>query len=53
LIPALHALKNFEGLTGTFSWNAVGERTGSPYVAFEVMSNGGYKITYPPEAVTK
>ncbi|OIQ94027.1 hypothetical protein GALL_240330 [mine drainage metagenome] len=53
LIPALHELKNFEGLTGTFSWNAVGERTGSPYVAFEVMSNGGYKITYPPEAVTK
>ena len=47
LIPALHHLKNFEGLTGTFSWNAVGERTGSPYVAFEIAANGGYRITYP------
>ncbi len=53
LIPALHALKNFEGLTGTFSWNAVGERTGSPYVAFVITPNGGYKIIYPPDAVTK
>ncbi|OIQ77388.1 hypothetical protein GALL_409220 [mine drainage metagenome] len=53
LIPALHALTNFEGLTGTFSWNAVGERTGSPYVAFEITPSGSYKITYPPEAVTK
>ena len=53
LIPALHQLKDFEGLTGTFSWNAVGERTGSPYVAFEVTPSGGYKITYPPAAVTQ
>jgi branched-chain amino acid transport system substrate-binding protein len=53
LIPALHALTNFEGLTGTFSWNAVGERTGSPYVAFEITPTGGYKITYPPAAVAK
>ena len=53
LIPALHQLKDFKGLTGTFSWNAVGERTGSPYVAFEVTSSGGYKITYPPAAVTQ
>ena len=52
LIPALHELKNFEGLTGTFSWNAVGERTGSPYVAFEVMPNGSYKITYPASAAS-
>ncbi len=53
LIPALHELKDFEGLTGTFSWNGVGERTGSPYVAFEVTPTGSYKITYPPEAVAK
>ena len=50
LIPALHKLHDFEGLTGTFSWNAVGERTGSPYVAFEVTSSGAYKITYPAAA---
>ncbi|WP_298294016.1 branched-chain amino acid ABC transporter substrate-binding protein [Thiomonas sp.] len=53
LIPALHELKDFEGLTGTFSWNAVGERTGSPYVAFEVMPGGAYKIIYPPSATGK
>jgi len=53
LIPALHELKNFEGLTGTFSWNAVGERTGSPYVAFEVTADGSYKITYPASAVSR
>jgi branched-chain amino acid transport system substrate-binding protein len=50
LIPALHELHDFQGLTGTFSWNAVGERTGSPYVAFEVSSSGAYKITYPAAA---
>lgn len=50
LVPALHTLSNFEGLTGTFSWNAVGERTGSPYVAFDVMADGNYKITYPAAA---
>lgn len=53
LIPALHQLHDFEGLTGTFSWNAVGERTGSPYVAFEITPSGGYKITYPASAVSK
>lgn len=52
LIPALHELKDFEGLTGTFSWNAVGERTGSPYVAFEVMPDGSYKIIYPASAAS-
>ncbi len=50
LIPALHKLRDFHGLTGTFSWNAVGERTGSPYVAFEVTASGAYKITYPAAA---
>ena len=53
LIPALHELKDFEGLTGTFSWNAVGERTGSPYVAFEVTPSGAYKIIYPATAASK
>jgi branched-chain amino acid transport system substrate-binding protein len=53
LIPALHKLDDFKGLTGTFSWNSVGERTGSPYVAFEVTPSGGYKITYPAAAVAK
>ncbi len=50
LIPALHQLHDFKGLTGTFSWNAVGERTGSPYVAFEITPSGSYKITYPAAA---
>lgn len=53
LIPALHQLKGFEGLTGTFSWNAVGEREGSGFVAFEVTPSGGYKITYPASAVSR
>jgi len=53
LMPALHKLDDFKGLTGTFSWNSVGERTGSPYVAFEVTPSGGYKITYPATAVAK
>lgn len=53
LIPALHELKDFEGLTGTFSWDAVGERNGSGFVAFEITPSGSYKITYPPEAVVK
>jgi branched-chain amino acid transport system substrate-binding protein len=50
LIPALHQLKDFEGLTGTFSWDAKGERTGSPFVAFNVNPDGSYKIVYPPAA---
>lgn len=43
----LHHLKNFEGLTGTFSWSNRGERIGSPFVAFAVEANGSYKILYP------
>ncbi len=43
----LHHLKSFEGLTGTFAWNARGERTGSPFVAFEVDAKGNYTILYP------
>jgi len=43
----LHHLKDFQGLTGTFSWNDKGERIGSPFVAFAVEANGTYKILYP------
>ncbi|HET9146802.1 MAG TPA: branched-chain amino acid ABC transporter substrate-binding protein [Acetobacteraceae bacterium] len=46
----LHHLKNFQGLTGTFSWNGKGERLGSPFTAFEVQPNGSYKIVYPAAA---
>ncbi len=49
LIPALHQLKDFEGLTGQFSWDAKGERIGSPFVAFDVTADGSYKIIYPPK----
>lgn len=51
LIPALHKLKDFQGLTGTFSWDDKGERIGSPFVAFDITPEGGYKIIYPPSAV--
>ena len=51
LIPALHQLKDFQGLTGEFSWDAKGERIGSPFVAFDITADGGYKIVYPPSAV--
>lgn len=51
LIPALHQMKDFEGLTGTFSWDEKGERIGSPFVAFNVKPDGGYTIVYPPAAV--
>ncbi len=51
LIPALHQLKDFQGLTGQFSWDAKGERTGSPFVAFDITADGGYKIIYPPASV--
>ncbi len=47
LIPALHKLENFQGLTGTFSWDAKGERIGSPFVAFDIAADGSYKIIYP------
>lgn len=43
----LHNMKDFQGLTGTFSWNDRGERMGSPFVAFEVEGDGSYKILYP------
>jgi branched-chain amino acid transport system substrate-binding protein len=43
----LHGMKSFQGLTGTFAWNAQGERTGSPFVAFEVQQDGTFKILYP------
>ncbi len=51
LIPALHQLKDFQGLTGEFSWDAKGERIGSPFVAFDIAADGSYKIVYPPAAV--
>ena len=51
LIPALHELKDFQGLTGEFSWDAKGERIGSPFVAFDITADGGYKIVYPPASV--
>ena len=50
LIPALHKLSNFQGLTGNFSWNAQGEREGSGFVAFAIQPDGNYKITYPAAA---
>ena len=46
----LHHLTSFQGLTGTFGWSARGERTGSPFVAFEVNANGNYTILYPTMA---
>lgn len=46
----LHHLKDFQGLTGTFSWNEQGVRMGSPFVAFEVQADGNYKILYPEQA---
>ena len=51
LIPALHQLKDFQGLTGEFSWDDKGERIGSPFVAFNVNADGSYKIVYPQSAV--
>jgi branched-chain amino acid transport system substrate-binding protein len=47
LIPHLHAMKNFNGLTGSFSWDDKGERIGSPMTAFEVQGDGTYKVIYP------
>lgn len=51
LIPALHQLKDFQGLTGEFSWDARGERIGSPFVAFDITADGNYQIVYPHAAV--
>jgi branched-chain amino acid transport system substrate-binding protein len=50
LIDYLHNLKDFQGLTGTFSWNKNGERIGSPFTAFEIQADGSYKIVYPGSA---
>lgn len=48
LIPWLHQMKKpFDGLTGPFTWDARGERIGSPMSAFEVQANGSYKTIYP------
>ncbi|WP_345798157.1 branched-chain amino acid ABC transporter substrate-binding protein [Castellaniella sp. MT123] len=48
LIPWLHDMKKpFDGLTGPFTWDAKGERIGSPMSAFEVQAGGGYKTIYP------
>lgn len=47
LVAALHQLNNFQGLTGTFSWNAVGERVGGGFVAMTVNRDGDFKISYP------
>ena len=43
----LHHMHDFQGLTGTFSWNNKGERIGSPFVAFAVEADGSYKVLYP------
>lgn len=47
LIAHMHNLKSFNGLTGSFKWDAKGERVGSPFTAFEVEANGSYKTVYP------
>jgi branched-chain amino acid transport system substrate-binding protein len=50
LIPWLHDMKQpFNGLTGPFTWDAKGERIGSPMSAFEVQAGGGYKTIYPTD----
>ncbi len=50
LIDWMHNLKDFQGLTGTFSWDKTGERIGSPFTAFEIQADGSYKIVYPESA---
>lgn len=47
LIPWLHNMKGYNGLTGPFTWSATGERMGSPMTAFEVEADGTYKTVYP------
>jgi len=47
LIPHLHNMKGYKGLTGSFTWDAKGERVGSPFTAFEVEADGSYKTVYP------
>jgi len=46
LIPWLHNMKSFNGLTGPFTWDKNGERVGSPMMAFEVQADGSYKPVY-------
>lgn len=43
----LHHMKDFQGLTGNFTWNEHGKRVGSPFTAFEVQADGSYRIVYP------
>ncbi|MDR0479481.1 MAG: branched-chain amino acid ABC transporter substrate-binding protein [Burkholderiaceae bacterium] len=47
LIPWLHNMKSYNGLTGSFTWDQNGERVGSPMTAFEVQADGSYKTIYP------
>jgi branched-chain amino acid transport system substrate-binding protein len=48
LIPWLHDMKKpFDGVTGPFTWDAKGERVGSPMSAFEVEADGSYNTVYP------
>jgi branched-chain amino acid transport system substrate-binding protein len=47
LIPWLHDMKSYNGLTGSFTWDKTGERIGSPFTAFEVQADGSYKTIYP------
>lgn len=49
LIGWLHQLKDFDGITGRFSFDAKGERLGSPFVAAEINAAGAYDIVYPPQ----
>jgi len=50
LMDWMHGMKDFQGLTGTFSWDQSGERIGSPFTAFEVQADGSYRIVYPEAA---
>ena len=47
LMAHLHNMKGYKGLTGPFTWDAKGERVGSPFTAFEVEADGSYKTVYP------
>lgn len=40
LIPALHKLKDFDGITGVFSWDDKGERLGNAFYAYEITDSG-------------
>ncbi|MGN6580605.1 MAG: branched-chain amino acid ABC transporter substrate-binding protein [Bordetella sp.] len=47
IMAHLHNMKGYKGLTGPFTWDAKGERVGSPFTAFEVEADGSYKTVYP------